>query len=59
MKNLEIALVGGVGPDTAEAAPDYRNEAPNRDGFVVAWPPQRYWKSASEHDLSAEKPLHL
>ncbi len=59
MKNLKIALVGDAGSQVADATSDYRNEHPSRDGFVVAWPPQRYWKSAGENDLSAEKPLHL
>jgi len=59
MNNLTIALVGDAVPETAEAAPDYRNETPNRNGFVVAWPPQRYWKSATEDHHPAEKPLHL
>jgi oxygen-independent coproporphyrinogen III oxidase len=59
MKNLKIALVGDADVRTAGATTDYRNEPPNRDGFVVAWPPQRYWRSASEDDLTAEKPLHL
>jgi oxygen-independent coproporphyrinogen-3 oxidase len=59
MTNLTIALVGDAGAPPIEAPPDYRNEAPNRDGFVVAWPPQRYWKSAGDADLLSEKPLHL
>jgi oxygen-independent coproporphyrinogen III oxidase len=59
MKNLKISLVDDMATGIAETAPDYRNETPNRDGFVVAWPPQRYWKSASEDDLATEKPLHL
>lgn len=42
---------------------DYRDEAPNRDGFVVAWPPQRYWKPVGELILPEPSvdagPLHL
>lgn len=59
MNDLTIALVGDAVPETVEAAPDYRNEIPSRDGFVAAWPPQRYWKSASEDHDPAGKPLHL
>ncbi|SDZ01484.1 oxygen-independent coproporphyrinogen-3 oxidase [Lysobacter sp. yr284] len=59
MEPLKIALLDAAPPPQAEAPADYRGEAPNRNGFVVAWPPQRYWKSASETDLSSEKPLHL
>ena len=53
MEPLKIALVSDAPPPQAEAPADYRSEAPNRNGFVVAWPPQRYWKSASEVDLSS------
>lgn len=43
---------------------DYREEPLNRDGFVVAWPPQRYWKPAAEVETAAptragDAPLHL
>jgi oxygen-independent coproporphyrinogen III oxidase len=38
---------------------DYRDEAPNRDGFMVAWPPQRYWKPVPDSGPAIDKPLHL
>jgi oxygen-independent coproporphyrinogen III oxidase len=59
MKNLDISLVGDALSTPVETPTDYRNESANRNGFVVAWPPQRYWKSASETDLVPDKPLHL
>jgi oxygen-independent coproporphyrinogen-3 oxidase len=38
---------------------DYRDEALSRDGFVVAWPPQRYWKNAESQFVDQSPPLHL
>lgn len=50
-------------PPAAQVA-DYREEPPNRDGFVVAWPPQRYWKPVAEagpapQPRAVDAPLHL
>jgi oxygen-independent coproporphyrinogen III oxidase len=59
MNTLQIALVDDKVSSVAEHSTDYRNEPPNRDGFVVSWPPQRYWKPAGDTDPIAEKPLHL
>lgn len=41
------------------ASHSYTQEAPNRDGFVVAWPPQRYWKPSTAADAAQDQPLHL
>jgi oxygen-independent coproporphyrinogen-3 oxidase len=38
---------------------DYRDESPNRNGFMVAWPPQRYWKPVPDSGPTIDKPLHL
>lgn len=59
MESIDISLVDAAAPPAAGASPDYRDETPNRNGFVVAWPPQRHWRAASATDLVAEKPLHL
>ncbi len=55
MKTLKSVLLEAP----AASARDYRDEAPNRDGFVVAWPPQRYWKAGDDDGDDAERPLHL
>lgn len=59
MEPIDISLVDPAPPPTADDLPDYRRESPNRNGFVVAWPPQRHWRAANAEDLSFDKPLHL
>lgn len=60
----DMSLARDLGRPAAASVSDYRDEPPNRDGFVVAWPPQRYWKPAAEADIAAratptDAPLHL
>lgn len=58
MNELTIDLVYPPIIEAKEPS-DYRSEAPNRDGFMVAWPPQRYWKPLSDSGPVIDKPLHL
>lgn len=58
MNELSIELVQPTTHETKEPR-DYRGEAPNRDGFMVAWPPQRYWKPVSDGGPVVDRPLHL
>ena len=61
-ESVENASVknAATAPSAAPRMPShYREETPNRDGFMVAWPPQRYWKPAGESPAVVERPLHL
>lgn len=58
MSGLTIELVPSPAIESQEPR-DYRGEVPNRDGFMVAWPPQRYWKPVSDRGAAVDKPLHL
>lgn len=52
-------LISHSGRLLTERNLDYRLETPSRDGFVVAWPPQRHWRPVEKTSQVTPRPLHL
>ncbi|MBL4673579.1 MAG: coproporphyrinogen III oxidase family protein [Arenicella sp.] len=52
-------LISRSGRLLTERDLDYRLETPSRDGFVVAWPPQRHWRPVEKTSQVTSRPLHL
>ncbi|WP_086933452.1 coproporphyrinogen-III oxidase family protein [Agarilytica rhodophyticola] len=59
MANTQSAIIARSGKKQKDSVIHYSDEKPNRDGFVVAWPPQRYWQTQKAPSSVNTAPLHL
>ena len=59
MSEIPISVLPRQQQGVSQRIKDYRDVGLSRDGFVVAWPPQRYWKNLDLEASLQAPPLHL